>query len=239
VTDAEIRDEFEKEKPQLTLPETVEISQITTSSKQKIDQARNDLNSNTQFEAAAASYSEDPFRDSGGRVPRALTSQMPSGGPVDPKVVQQAFKLKPGQVSDPIHVGANWVIVRLEKKTDKKVPNLPDWTEHIRARLLMQKAETTGKAQSNIQQFASAAQSAKIEVNPPQFQIVKQLIAQQGPPILGTVPSGVRPAPAQPAPNTPSGSQRGAIRVPPVSGGASAAPAPGGKANMPPPPPPP
>jgi parvulin-like peptidyl-prolyl isomerase len=118
VSDEEVRKAYDQQKKNFTQPETVEISQITLDSEKAKNDAVADLAANAQFANVATTRSKDQFAQQGGRVPLPLPKQIGPGLPVAQEVVNAAFKLQPGQVSDPVKVGATWVIVRLEKKTE-------------------------------------------------------------------------------------------------------------------------
>jgi hypothetical protein len=113
------------------------------------------------------------------KVPPQLQGQVPQ------EVVDAAFKLKPGQVSEPIKVGQTWVFVKLDDKTAKKEPDFNDYKDMIRDSLLQQKAQQTGKLQENQKAVIDALKKAKIEIGPPQYQILAKALAQNA-----SAPSG-------------------------------------------------
>jgi parvulin-like peptidyl-prolyl isomerase len=170
VTDAELQEAFNSQKVNYTIPESVQFAQITLDSEQAKNEAVNELASGAQFALVARTRSKDPFAQNGGQVPMPMTrTGVPRGGPVAQEAVDAAFKLKAGDTSDPIKVGATWVIVRLEKKTERKEPKFEDFREIIRAQLRSQKAQSTGKSQENQQKFMQMASQADIQINRPQY----------------------------------------------------------------------
>lgn len=173
VTDAEVKDFFDKQKPNLVQPERIEISQITLDSEEQVKKAKDDLASG-DFAVVASTRSKDTFAQGGGRVPMPLTNPVQPGLGVDQKVVDAAFKLKEGQISDPIKVGSTWVIVRLEKKMARKEPKLDDFSEFFRAELKKQKAMQGGNAQKVQQSLMEATRTANVQINRPEYKQLQQ-----------------------------------------------------------------
>lgn len=180
VTDDEVRKAFDSQKAAMTQPEQVEISTITVDSEKAKSDTQADLNANSVFQNVATSRSKDPFRQNGGKVPTPLPAKVPPQlqGQVPQEVVDAAFKLKPGQVSEPVKVGQTWVFVRLDNKIAKKEPDFNEFKEPIRDQLLQQKAQQTGKLQENQKAVIDALKKAKIEIGPPQYQVLAKALAQ-------------------------------------------------------------
>lgn len=189
-SDAEVKDFFDKQKANLTQPERIQISQMTLDSEEQVKKAKDDLGSG-DFANVAATRSKDSFAQGGGRVPMDLTAKVQPGLPVDQKVVDAAFKLKEGQISDPIKVGATWVIVRLEKKQPRKEPKYEDFKELFTSALRQQKAAQT-KGPKVQQMIMEATRSANVTVNRPEYkemeQQLKQIVSRV--PGQGGAPSG-------------------------------------------------
>jgi parvulin-like peptidyl-prolyl isomerase len=163
VSDEEVKKVFDQQKSGLTQPERVQISQITLDSPEQVKKAKDDL-ATGDFANVAQTRSKDVFAAQGGRVPQDLTRQIQPGAPVNQKAVTAAFSLKPGQVSEPIQIdGGNWVIVRLEKKIEKKEPVLDDFKDMIRAALRQQKA-AAGKGQQTAQRIVELSRTADVRI---------------------------------------------------------------------------
>jgi parvulin-like peptidyl-prolyl isomerase len=194
VSDEEVRAEFQKQMANFTNQDAIRISQITVNSQEKARQAHSELSANADFALVAGSYSQDMFKGGGGKVPRPVSRNMPQGSPIARQVIEAAFKLQPGQISDPIKVGATWVIVRLDEKVPRKEPQLQDAQETIRSMLRRRKAAGSSVAQENQRLFLAATQTAKIQVNRPEYQ---QLTESSGgmPPSAPAAPAGGVPAP--------------------------------------------
>jgi foldase protein PrsA len=193
VSDQELQEAWDKQKQMFVQPEQVRISQITVDSQEEMKKAQADLAGNADFALVARTRSQDQFKDQGGEVPFPLARQIQPGGPVAQEVVDVAFKLKPGEVSDPVKVGATWVFVKLAEKIPAKEPKLEDFRELLRSNLRQQKGQASPEIQKNQQELMQAQQSAKVEINRPQYASLQAQVAAAGRPGM---PPGDGPPPA-------------------------------------------
>jgi parvulin-like peptidyl-prolyl isomerase len=193
VSEEELKREFEARKEEFGEPETVRISQITVDSEAKLKEARNDLGSNADFALVASTYSRDPFQPGGGKVPARLPRQVQPGGPVDQQVVDVAFRMKEGEVSEPLQVGASWVIVRLDEKVPARMPEFAEVKELVRKAMREAKAHSAPEIRQNRQALEEAMQKAEIKINRPEYQ---SLLAQFAPPPGGPNANAGGPLPA-------------------------------------------
>jgi len=202
VSDQELDQEWTKRKQMFVQPPQVKISQITVDSPADLKKVQSDLASNAEFALVARTRSKDQFKDHGGVVPIQLPKRIQPGGPVAQEVVDAAFKLKPGQISEPVKVGATWVVVRLEELIPEKQPNPQDYKELMRAQMRQQKAQANGKLQENQQELMRAQQAAKVEINRPEYaSLTNQLAGRSGAGGPGGAPGGAPSgAGAPPAP---------------------------------------
>ncbi|HEU4753203.1 MAG TPA: peptidyl-prolyl cis-trans isomerase [Armatimonadota bacterium] len=198
VSDDEVKKAFDQQKTRMAQPETIEISQITLDSEKAKNEAVADLAGNAQFANVATTRSKDQFAQQGGRVPFPIPRKIPPGLPVAQEVVDAAFKLKPGQVSDPVKVGATWVVVRLEKKNEGKEPRFEDFKDAMRSGLRQQKAQSSGKMAENQRKVMQASASADIKVNRPEYQILVQQFKSAQPPAPAGPLTGAGEAPPAP-----------------------------------------
>lgn len=201
----ELKKEFEKQKHLYSVPEQIEISQITVDSAEALKQAQADLASNTNFGLVASTRSKDQFAQSMGRIPGPLPRQVGQGGPVAQPVVDAAYKLNEGQTTTPIKVGATWVIARVEKKTAKKEPRFEDVSDLLERQLREQRAREAGKIGENQRAMMAAYQQASVAINRPEYQIIQeQLKAGPGAGAPGgpgaPIPAGAGGEGAPPAP---------------------------------------
>jgi parvulin-like peptidyl-prolyl isomerase len=137
VPEAEIRAFYEKNKDRLTLPEEVRVRQIfvspqaeseiknsegndaktETEAKQKIDRITAELKQGNDFAEIARRLSEDPSASNGGEM------QWFGRGKMVQVFEETAFKLTPGQISEPIKTEFGYYILKLEeKRTKTEVP---------------------------------------------------------------------------------------------------------------------
>lgn len=110
------------------------------------------------FARLASEYSADPnSRALGGQIPPIRRFASPDNSP-QAKVEEQAFKLKPGEISPVLQIGENqFVILRCEKLTDPIVTDI----EQVRADLTEQlKDEKTQEAVASV--FADIKSKAQI-----------------------------------------------------------------------------
>jgi len=216
VSDAEIQKFYDEHKKEFTTPEQFTIRQITVSTEQEAKDAKTDLK-NADFGLVAISRSKDIFKQQGGLVP-PFTRNPPPGFPVDASVRQVAYGLKEKQISEPIKVGNQWVIIMLETKTPAKAPTFEEMKEPIREGLMQQKAQQSGKLDQVQQKLVSLRQQAEIEILDEQYKNVPQFQKQPTPTAPGPAgPEGAAPpgagAPAPGAGAPPAGG------TPPATGG--------------------
>lgn len=222
VTDADIQKFYNENKQGFTTPEQFRIRQLTVSSEQEAKDAKSDLKG-ADFGLVALSRSKDIFKQQGGQVPPFTRSPSP-GFPVDATVRTVAYGMKEKEISQPIKVGNQWVIVQLEKKDPAKTASFAEVKEPIRDLLLQRKAQESGKFQQVQQKLVSLRQQAEIEILEEQYKGAQQFQKQPAPSAGG--PEGMAPAgPGSAAPGAappaggapPAGS--GAPVAPPASGG--------------------
>jgi parvulin-like peptidyl-prolyl isomerase len=207
VTDDEVRKEFDLNKKNFTAPAQVQISQITLDTEDKLKKAKDDLAANTQFSLVASTHSKDEFAQGGGKVPVPLPKVIPPGAgvPIAQAVVDAAFKLQPGQVSEPVKVGANWVIVKLDEMIAEKVPDFENYREPIKAELRSRKVQQNPAKQQEIQRELQQMQAgAQVTINRPEYRhlldSVRAGAAGSGPGATGPVGSTPGPPPDAPQP---------------------------------------
>ncbi|HSE39527.1 MAG TPA: peptidylprolyl isomerase [Acidobacteriota bacterium] len=133
VPESEIRAFYDKNKERLTLPEQVRIRQIFVSpraeaeiknsegndakteeqAKQKIDQIVSELKKGADFAEVAKRLSEDPSAPNGGEMPWFGKGRMVQ------TFEEAAFKLSPGQSSEPFKTEFGYYILQLQEKRSK------------------------------------------------------------------------------------------------------------------------
>jgi foldase protein PrsA len=231
-SDAEIQKFYDEHKAEFTTPEQIQIHQLTVDSEASAKEARKDLKS-ADFSLVALTRSVDVFKQAGGAVPPFPRTGL-QGLPVDPMVQQRAFTMKEGQISDPIHAGTKWVIIKVDKITPAKTQSLAEMKDPIREVVLQQKAMQSGQLQRTEQRLSQIRQEANIEVledqykNAPQFQ-KRPAASPSGLPGAGGPPGAAPPPgstaePSAPPPSSPAPAGNSAPAGTPAPGGAAAGP---------------
>ena len=133
VPETEIKAFYEKNKERLLIPEQVKVRQIFVSprpeseikntegndakteaeAKQKIDRIAAELKGGGDFASLAKKWSEDPSATSGGEIPWFGKGRM------IPVFEETAFKLNPGQISEPLKTDFGYYILKGEEKREK------------------------------------------------------------------------------------------------------------------------
>lgn len=205
VTDEEVRKQYDAQSGSFGKPELVKISQITVDTPAVAKQAHSELAGNAQFGVVASTHSKDIFAQQEGHVQGEWPKQIQPGLPISQEAISAAFKLQPGQFSDPIKVGDKWVIVKLEEKIPAKKPVFDEVKELVRSELKRRKVEQSGGSQKAQQTLLQAMLDADVKVHRPEYEIVStQLkeLAKQGAPPAGGGPGlpggeGMPPMPPQ------------------------------------------
>jgi foldase protein PrsA len=196
VTDKEVEEFYNQNKQGLfTTPEQVEAKQITVASEAAAKEVMQTLGKNANFDLVARSKSIDTFKDQGGKLP-TLTRGYPSPG-ISPEVISAAFSAPVNKPTQPIKVGNNWVILKVEKRTPQTTKTLAEVKEDLRQMLTIQKAQNTGQRMKFQQRLMELRKDANIDIGMPEFKgwiedQQKQLRQQPASPVP-TLPNGAPP----------------------------------------------
>ncbi|MDN4526951.1 peptidylprolyl isomerase [Fictibacillus fluitans] len=126
--------------------EEVKASHILVDDKKTADEVKAKLDKGGDFAKLADQYSKDPgSKSKGGELGYFGKGQMV------PEFDKVAFKLKPGQVSDPIKTQFGYHIIKVE---DKKTNKFEDKKKQIKEELQQQKAKSTDEVISKLQKDA-------------------------------------------------------------------------------------
>ena len=110
-TEADLLSFYKDNQSRYDVPERVTIRQIVVPDEARLEQVLTALKEGVDFAAAAKLYSTDPAtRETGGLVPDLAVSG------VRPPLADVLRKLEEGQCSDPVQVGNEWLVVKLEKR---------------------------------------------------------------------------------------------------------------------------
>jgi foldase protein PrsA len=205
VTDAEVQKYYDQNKArQFSAPPLAHIRHMTLANEKQAIEARKDLK-NADFGLVAMSRSIDMFKETQGQVQQPIPRDLPPGMRIAPEVARKAFTMKKGQISDPIKVGNQWVIIKLEELDPAKTQPLAEVKEDIRRGLLQQKAQQSGQASRVSARLTQLRQQADIGINIDQYKnaaIFKQQPAAGG---IPGMPPGAELPPGAAPPTEPTG----------------------------------
>ena len=118
VSDADVKDYYERNKAKFVQPESVHLWQIVVkgapndgaAAKKKIEEAFGKLKAGEPFDVVAYEYSEDDFRVMGGDSGWIHRGRLP------PELEQAAFAAKPKVLVGPFQTSFGWHILRVEDR---------------------------------------------------------------------------------------------------------------------------
>ena len=159
VTDAQIKQYFDKNHAAFDKPEQVKARHILVPDLKTAQKVEADLKSGKDFAAEAKQYSTDPgSKDKGGELGTFRRGQMV------PAFDKAAFSLPVGQVSEPVKSPFGYHIIQVESRDPGQKATLENSKDRI-AELLRQQQEAP-----LIQPFLQDLQAkANIQVNDPRF----------------------------------------------------------------------
>jgi peptidyl-prolyl cis-trans isomerase C len=164
VPETEIKAFYDKNKERLLIPEQIKIRQIFVSpkpesevkntegndakteaeAKQKIDRIAAELKGGADFATLAKKWSEDPSATNGGELPWFGKGRM------IPVFEEAAFKLNPGQISDPLKTDFGYYILKGEEKRDKVQIPYEQVRDQIQNQLATNRSDLIEKMYSKI-----------------------------------------------------------------------------------------
>ncbi len=167
VTDAQARAYYDKTKSTVfTTPERVKIGAIVCQTKKKIDTANGQIKKGTDFSSVVLNLSDDPTLRSR-RVPGELGWVWRGQKNVPAQLVDVAFKLRKGELSEPFQVvvngkAADWVIIRCLDHQGVNVKPFNDVKDQIRDGLAL----ATGQRNPEIgKKFQAMRKDTKMETS--------------------------------------------------------------------------
>ncbi len=168
ISDKEIEDFYNQNKQnQFTTPEQVEARQITVANEAAAKEVKQTLDKNAAFDLVAHSKSIDTFKDAGGKIP-TLTRGFPNPS-VSPDVISRAFTAPVGKPTDPIKVGNQWVVLKVESRKPASTKTLAEVKDDLRQGLLIQKAQQGGQVMKFQQRMMELRRDADVQVGVDQF----------------------------------------------------------------------
>jgi foldase protein PrsA len=190
VTDKEIEEFYNQNKQsQFTTPEQARARQITVTSQAAATEVKRTLDKNADFALVARSKSIDQYKEAGGELPPLMRGfQNPS---VSREVFSAAFTAPVGKPTEPIKVGNNWVVLKVESRKPQETRTLADVKEEIRQVLLMRKAQESGQLMKTQQRLMELRRDADIQIGIEQFR--QPIMDQQQQLKQAPAPGGMTP----------------------------------------------
>jgi peptidyl-prolyl cis-trans isomerase C len=136
VKDADAKAFYDEQVKQLKPEEEVSARHILVDDKVKADDLAAKLKSGGDFDALAKEHSKDPgSKDQGGSLGFFGRGQMV------PQFEEAAFKLKKGEVSDPVQSQFGWHVIRVDDTRTRQPPAFEAVKDRIVQSLIGQKAQ--------------------------------------------------------------------------------------------------
>ncbi len=136
VTDAEAKKFYDAQVAQMKPQEEVRARHILVESKDKAVEIFEKIAHGAEFAAMAKEFSKDPgTKDEGGDLGFFTRGQMV------PQFEEAAFKLKAGDVSQPVETQFGWHLIRVDERRDRKPPAFEDVKDRIVMSMVHRKAQ--------------------------------------------------------------------------------------------------
>ena len=144
VTEAEIKDFFEKNPDEFKGEATVAASHILVSSEEEAKKIMDEIAAGTiSFEDAAKQYSSCPSSQNGGNLGEFGRGQMV------PEFDEACFSMQPGETRGPIKTQFGYHIIRLDKANEAKPVTLAQAHDAIYQHLMQEKQEKAYQSKVN------------------------------------------------------------------------------------------
>ncbi len=134
VTDEEVKEYYDKQKTQFTVPESVRASHILVSGDAEMKKLQEDLKGGMSFEDAAKKHSTCPSKEQGGDLGFFSKGQMV------PEFEKAAFELKPGETTkEPVKTQFGLHLIKVAEKKESSLRPFDEVKDGIRETLLNEK----------------------------------------------------------------------------------------------------
>lgn len=165
VTEADAKRLYDAEFGQAKGQEEVRASHILVKSREKAVEIFERIAHGADFTQMARQFSEDPgSKEMGGSLGYFGRGQMV------PQFEATAFKLKKGEVSEPVQSQFGWHLIRLDDRRVKSAPPFEEVKERIIASMMHQKAQSIG---------AELRNKAKVDYVDPEMKAMVEAEKQQ------------------------------------------------------------
>jgi peptidyl-prolyl cis-trans isomerase C len=147
-TDEAMKKVYEDAAKQISGEQEVHAKHILVETEAEAKEVEAELKKGADFAELAKKKSKDPGASDGGDLGFFTKDQMV------PEFSAAAFKLEPGQISDPVKTQFGWHVIKVEEKRNRKPPSF----DQVKAQI---EQYVTRKAQSDY--VAKLRQTAKVE----------------------------------------------------------------------------
>ncbi len=136
VTEADAKRLYDEQVKLLKPEEEVKARHILVESEDKAKEIAEKIAHGADFAEMAKQYSKDPgTKDDGGALGYFSRGQMV------PQFEEAAFKLEPGDVSDPVETQFGWHLIQVEDKRQRKPPEFDAIKDRLLASMIHRKAQ--------------------------------------------------------------------------------------------------
>ena len=144
VTDAEVKDYYEKNKDKFVTGVTANASHILVDNEDKAKDILSDIqNGKITFEDAAKQYSKCPSSERGGELGDFGKGQMV------PEFDEACFSMEPGEMRGPVKTDFGYHIIKLNKKNESTAIPFEDIKDRIKEQLMADKQQAAYKSKIN------------------------------------------------------------------------------------------
>jgi parvulin-like peptidyl-prolyl isomerase len=133
MTEANLKEYYEKNIKEFKKPEEVKLRRLASKDENKALEMLKKLKAGEDFVQVANSMSEDEYRSKGGDI------GFFHKGRLMPEIDNIAFSLILGGISDPIHVGDMWYILKVEDKLPERTIPFEEVKDKLKKELEAQK----------------------------------------------------------------------------------------------------
>ncbi len=156
VSDADIRDYYNKHKERFATGPRVKVKEILVKTKLEAERILKRIKKGEDFAALAKKYSKDPSAKRGGDIGWITRTSTKNLSPFE----KVAFSLKKGAVSGAIKTSMGYQIIKVEDKQPPKIRTLEEVRDPIKRMIQMEKE---GKAISDLK--AEISKKVRVEIN--------------------------------------------------------------------------
>src|SRR5437764_2623903 len=159
ISEAALRQLYQEAVKQMAGEKEVHARHILVESEDQAKAVLAELKKGADFASLAKEKSKDPGAGNGGDLGFFTKDQMV------PEFAQAAFKLEPGQLSDPVKTQFGWHVIKVEEKRDRPIPEFDkvrDQLESFLARRTQADLINKLRAQAKIERVDAAPEPAPI-----------------------------------------------------------------------------